>query len=113
MKRATLAIAVLAVLACLVGSASAAGGTQASLAANVAATTVGYYPYAVYRPLPPFYRPVYRPRVWAEPVVVAPPVFAPPPVVVREPILVGPRVRPFLRGPVVVETPFVSVGVGY
>jgi hypothetical protein len=108
MKKATLAIAALVAVACLAGTASAAGGTQAALAANVSASTVGFYPYGFYRPLPPIYRPVYRPRVLVEPVVVAPP-----PVVVREPIFVGPRYRPILRAPVVVETPFVSVGVGY
>jgi hypothetical protein len=49
MKRATLAIAALAVVACLVGTASAAGGTQAALAANVSTNTVGFYPYGFYR----------------------------------------------------------------
>jgi len=105
MKRTTLAIAVLVALACTVSTASAAGGTPASLAANVAAAAVTHHPYAV-RVVP-----VYRPRVLLAPVVVPVRRLLPPPVYVRP--LYRPLYRPIIGGPVYVETPYVSVGIGY
>jgi hypothetical protein len=107
MKRATLAIAVLVALACVAGTASAAGGTPASLAANVATVAVTHHPYVV--PVRPFYRPrvVYAPIV--APVVVPVRRVLPPP----PPVFFRPAYRPIIGGGVVVETPYVSVGVGY
>jgi hypothetical protein len=115
MKRATLAIAVIVALACLVSTASAAGGTPASLAANVAAAAVTHHPYLV--PVVP----VYRPRAVFAPVVtpVVTPIVAPVVVPVRRvlppppPFFFRPADRPILGGGVVIETPYVSVGVGY
>jgi hypothetical protein len=101
MKRATLAIAVLVALACTVSTASAAGGTPASLAANVAATAV------THRPFHPYVIPVYRPRVVVAPVVVPVRRVLPPPVYYR------PLYRPILGGSIYVESPYVSVGIGY
>ena len=106
MKRATLAIAAVVALACMVGTAAAAGGTPASLAANVASATVTHYPYGPYvgwRVPGPIYR---------RPLLVGP-AFVPPPVVITRPVFVGPRFRPIMGGSVIVESPFVSVGVGY
>ncbi len=102
MKRATLAIAVLVTLACLAGTASAAGGTPASLAANVASATVAHRPF-VYGPVVP----VYRPRAVLAPVVV------PVRPIVRPPLYYRPVYRPIIGPGVYVETPYVSVGVGY
>jgi hypothetical protein len=101
MKRTTLVIAVLVALACTVSTVSAAGGTPASLAANVAATAV------THRPFYPYVGPVYRPRVVYAPVVV--PVRR----VLAPPLYARPLYRPIIGGPVYVETPYVSVGVGY
>ena len=111
MKRATLAIAVLVALACVAGTASAAGGTPASLAANVANLAVTHHPYVV--PVGPYYRPrvVYTPVVTpiVEPVVVPVRRFLPPP----PPVFLRLAYRPIIGGGVVIETPYVSVGVGY
>ena len=110
MKRAVLAVAVLVALACVANTASAAGGTPASLAANVAAAAVGHHPYGPVRVAVPRY----RPRV-----VVAAPALVPPPVVVRAPVVApravyyGPRYYPYWPGSVYVETPYLSFGVGY
>jgi hypothetical protein len=103
MRRALLTIAVLVALACTVSTVSAAVGTPASLAANVAAATVTHHPYRVVRVVPPVYRP---------PVVVSP-VVAPYRALAYPPVYVGPRYRPILGGSVYIETPYVSVGVGY
>lgn len=111
MKRTTLAIAVIVALACMIGTASAAGVTSASLAANVASAAVTHHPYVV--PVGP----VYRPRAVFAPVVT--PVVAPVVVPVRRvlppppPFFFRPVYRPILGGGVVIETPYVSVGVGY
>ena len=102
MRRALLTIAVLVALACTVSTASAAVGTPASLAANVAAATVTHHRHAVR-----VVTPVYRPRVLVGPVVV------PYRAVAYPPVYVGPRYRPIVRGSVYIETPYVSLGIGY
>ena len=110
MRRATLAIAVLVALACVANTALAAGGTPASLAANVAAAAVGHRPYAV-RVVTPVYPPVLTP-VYA-PAVVVSPVVVPIRPVLRPPVYVRPLYRPIIGGSVFVGTPYVSVGIGY
>ena len=119
MKRAVFAMAVLVALACVVNTASAAGGTPASLAANVAAAAVGHRPYVPVRVVTP----VYRPRVVVTtPALVPPPVVVPAPVVVPRTVYYGPHYRPYYRpyyyrpylgSSVYVETPYLSLGVGY
>jgi hypothetical protein len=100
---------VLVALACVANTASAAGGTPASLAANVAAATVGHHPYAPVRWVVPPYR---RPVVVA-PALVPPPVVVAAPVVAPRAVYYGPRYRPYWGGSVYVETPYLSLGVGY
>jgi len=110
MKRALLVLAVLVALACVANTASAAGGTPASLAANVAAAAVGHRPY--YAParwvVPPYRRPVV-----VAPALVPPPVVVAPAVVAPRAVYYGPRYRPYWGGSVYVETPYLSLGVGY
>lgn len=107
MRRATLAIAVLVALASMVSTASAAGGTPASLPANVASASVTHHPHAV-RLVP-----VYRPAVVVRPFVV------PVRPVLRPPVYVGPPYRPYvgyrpyLGGAVYIEAPYVSLGIGF
>jgi hypothetical protein len=109
MRRALLTIAVLVALACTVSTASAAVGTPASLAANVAAAAVTHHPHHVVRVVTP----VYRSRVLVSPVVVPYRAMVPYRAVVYPPVYVGPRYRPIVGGSVYIETPYVSLGIGY
>ncbi len=110
MKRIVLAVAVLVAWTYVVNTASAAGGTPGSLAANVASAAVGHRPYAPVRVVAP----PYRPRVVVAPAVV------PAPVVVRAPVVApgavyyyGPRYPHYWGSTIYLDTPYVSFGVGY
>ncbi len=109
MKRTVLVLAVSVALACVANTASAASGTPASLAANVAAAAVGHHPYGPVR----YVAPVYRPRFVVAPPLVPPPVVVAAPVVAPRAVYYGPRYRPYWGGSVYVETPYLSLGVGY
>jgi hypothetical protein len=105
MRKVLVVVAVLVALAGVANTASAAVGTPATLAANVAATAVGHRPFVVARVVTP----VYRPRV-----VVPAPLVVPAPVVVPRAVYYGPRYyRPILGAPVYLDAPYVSSGIVY
>ncbi len=106
MRKVLLTVAMFAALGSLAKTAWASAGSPASIAIQVAATSVAHRPVVVAR---------YYPPICYSSVVVPAPVVAPAPVVVPRAVYYGPRYyyRPFLFPPVVVPQPYVSYAIVY